>query len=78
MLEAGLLSSKYPFPAFSVSLPTLTEAPRFATPCIHTTQQSKMQMKSELLELISDEIDFNKIDLSKSELKSIANEVIYV
>ena len=32
MLEAGLLSSKYPFPAFSVSLPTLIEAPRFATP----------------------------------------------
>lgn len=33
MLDAGLLSSKYPFPSFSVSLPTLTDAPRFATPC---------------------------------------------
>lgn len=35
MLDPGLLSSKYPLPAFSVSLPTLTEEPRFATPCMH-------------------------------------------
>lgn len=34
MLEAGLLSSKYPFPAFSVSRPTRIDAPRFATPYI--------------------------------------------
>lgn len=33
ILDAGLRSSKYPFPFFSVSRPTLTDAPRFATPC---------------------------------------------
>lgn len=33
MLEAGLLSSKYPLPSFSVSLPTRMDAPRLATPC---------------------------------------------
>lgn len=40
MLDAGLLSSKYPFPSFSVSLPTRMDAPLFATPCkIRETNQ---------------------------------------
>lgn len=39
IFEAGLLSSKYPLPAFSVSLPTRTDAPRFATPW---TRQMKL------------------------------------
>lgn len=33
IFDPGLRSSKYPFPSFSVSLPTRIDTPRFATPC---------------------------------------------
>lgn len=45
MFEAGLLSSKYPFPSFSVSLPTRTDAPRFATPYLNEERLKNENIK---------------------------------